>query len=250
MFVPEARNAKKNVKVKGLSLAIILCLLFIVFVLGMTPWSNTEVFSKAYDAIRNVKIGGFNVFNAILGTFEVFGKWTYNSLYPTIGLGIVILSLVTRLSFSEMIEGAIEGGKKVMGLAVLAAVMSLVVIFALNSGFVGTIVNWIAKSGNIALATLSSFIGAPFMVEESYSIQYLMTSLFYSVNNEELLNIYGLIIQTTFNTIMLIAPSSILLMLGLSYVEEDYSKWFKYIWKFVLAVFVATLISITIATLI
>ena len=128
--------------------------------------------------------------------------------------------------------------------------MSLIVIFTLNSRFMGTIINWIAKSGNIVLVTISSFISAPFMVEESYSLQYVLSALYYSINNEAALSLYGLIIQTTFSTVMLIAPSSVLLMIGLAYVEEDYSKWFKYIWKFSLAVFVAVLIAISVATLI
>ncbi|MBQ1812433.1 MAG: hypothetical protein II119_00570 [Bacilli bacterium] len=250
MFVPQARDAKKKVNVKGLSLAIVLCLTFVVFVLGLTPWSNADVFSKAYTAIKNVKLVNFNVFDAILGKFEVFGSWTYNSIYPTIGLGILVLSLSTHLSLGELFESAIEGAKKVMSLAILTALMSLIVIFSLNSGFVGTILNSIAKNGNVALAAIGSIVGAPFMTEETYALQYLMSTLFYSVNKQELLSLYGLIIQTTYNTVMLIAPSSILLMIGLAYVEEGYCKWVKYIWKFVLAVFVATLISITVATLI
>lgn len=250
MFIPEVRDAKKRANVNGLSLAIVLGLIFVIFVLGLTPWSNAEAFSKAYTAIKNVKLVNFNIFDSILGKFEVFGSWTYNSLYPTIALGIVVLSLSTRLTIGELFESAIEGAKKVMGLAVLTALMSLIVIFTLNSGFVGTIMNTIGKNGNIALATIGSIVGAPFMVEETYALQYLMSTLFYSVNKQELLNIYGLIIQTVYNTVMLIAPSSVLLMIGLSYVEEGYCKWVKYIWKFVLAVFVATLISITIATLI
>lgn len=250
MFVPEVRDAKKNVNVKGISLAIVLCLIFVVFILGLTPWSNADAFSRAYTAIKNVKIVNFNIFDSILGKFEVFGSWTYNSLYPTIALGIVVLFLSTHLSLEELFESAIEGAKKVIGLAVLAALMSLIVIFALNSGFVGTIINVLAKNGNIALATLGSLVGSPFMVEEAYALQYLMSTIFYSANKQELLSLYGLIIQTTYNTVMLIAPSSVLLMIGLAYVEEGYCKWVKYIWKFVLAVFVATLISITIATLI
>lgn len=250
MFVPEVRDAKKKANVKGISLAIVLCLIFVVFILGLTPWSNADAFSRAYTAIKNVKIVNFNIFDSILGKFEVFGSWTYNSLYPTIALGIVVLFLSTHLSLEELFESAIEGAKKVIGLAVLAALMSLIVIFALNSGFVGTIINVLAKNGNIALATLGSLVGSPFMVEEAYALQYLMSTIFYSANKQELLSLYGLIIQTTYNTVMLIAPSSVLLMIGLAYVEEGYCKWVKYIWKFVLAVFVATLISITIATLI
>lgn len=249
MFVPENRNAKKKVTVKGTALFIVLCLLFVIFVLGLTNW-NTDIFTKAYDWIKAIKIGNFAIFDALLGKFETFGSWTYSSLIPTIACAIIVLSISTRLSFGEMIEESYNGAKKVLGLAFIAALLSIIVIFTLNSGFIGTIVNFIAKSGNVALVTIASLISTPFMVDLSYAIQYVLSMLYYATNNNDMLPIFGLITQAIYGVVMLIAPSSILLMVGLGYTEESYSKWFKYIWKFLLAVLVAVLIAITIAALI
>ena len=63
-------------------------------------------------------------------------------------------------------------------------------------------------------------------------------------SNDALLSLYGLVVQFTYGFTMLIAPSSILLMITLGYTEEKYSSWAKYIWKLLLAIFVAVLISI------
>ena len=41
---------------------------------------------------------------------------------------------------------------------------------------------------------------------------------------------------------MLIAPTSVLLMVTLGYVEESYTKWFKYIWKFLVAMLVVIIV--------
>ena len=195
MFVPEARTLEKKATVKGTTLFILLGLLLVVFVLGLTNW-NTDAFTKAYDAIKGVKIGNFAIFSAILGRFEVFGSWTYASLVPTVACAIIVLSIATHTKFGEMIEESCSGAKKVMGIALVAALLSLVLIFTLNSGFMGTIV------------------------------------------------------QSIYGVVMLIAPTSVLLVIGLMYTEESYSKWVKYIWKFVLAVLVAVLIAITIAAVI
>ena len=251
MFVPQTRDLKTKSNVKGLALSIILLLLFVIFILGLTPWKDplaTE-FTKAYDAINGVKIANFAIFKSILGTFEVFGKWTINSVIVTIAFATIVLSISNRVSFKEMIEESYNGIKKVAGLALLAALISLIVIFTLNSGFIGTIVKFIAKGGNIALVTIASFVGTPFMVDFNYAVQYVLSVLFYTVNNESLLGLYGFVVQLTYGFAMLVLPSSILLMVGLGYVEESYSKWLKYIWKFLLAVFVAILIAISIATL-
>ena len=250
LFVPSNRNAKKQANIKGTSLYIVLSLLFIVFVFGLTQWKNQEVFVEIYDAIKNVKIGNFAILNSMLGYFETFGLWTQTSLYPTIALAIIVISITNKLTFDETIEACVSGAKKVIGLAIFAAIINLILIFTLNSGFVGTIINFIAKSGNIALVTLASLISNIFMVDLEYAIRYVPQVLALSANNTTISELYCLILQFTYSFVMLIAPSSILLMIGLNYVEENYTKWIKYIWKLAIAILVICFIGITIAAVI
>ena len=75
MFIPEKRNAIIEANVKGIAFTIVLSLMFVVFVLGFTPWSNNEIFQKAYLGLQEVKIGEFAIFDSILGNYEVFGDW-------------------------------------------------------------------------------------------------------------------------------------------------------------------------------
>lgn len=250
MFVPEKRDTVKGKNPKGIALSLVLVLTFAVFVLGLTYLKDATMFSTLYTNIQNVKIGSFAIFDAILGSFEVFGSWTWVSLYATIGLAIIVIAISNSLTFKETIESSMEGAKKVFGLAVLAALICLIAIFTLNSGFLMTVVNFISKGGNIALVTLSSFIGSPFMVEEIYAAQYIIQLIYSVTANDAMLELYGLIVQVTYGFTMLIAPSSVLLMISLYYLGEGYTKWFKYIWKLLIVVFAACLIAITIATLI
>lgn len=231
---------------KGISLLVIITLLFIVFILGLTSW-NTEIatmFNDAYTAVKNVKIGNFAIISSILGVFEVFGSWSYTSLYPTIALAIIVLALVNKLSVKDTFEASVEGAKRVSGLAIIALLLNTVTVFALNSGFVGTLINLIAKSGNEALVTLSTLVAAPFFTDMNYVAQYVLTVLNSATNNTDMLTTYGYILQVVNGFVMLIVPSSILLMITLGYTEEKYSSWAKYIWKLLLAVFVIVLISI------
>ena len=48
---------------------------------------------------------------------------------------------------------------------------------------------------------------------------------------------------------MLIAPTSVLLMVTLGYVEESYTKWIKYIWKFLAAVLILCVAAILVASI-
>ena len=164
-------------------------------------------------------------------------------MYPTIGLAIIVMALVNSLSLEEASDGALTGLKKIFGISLLTAVMNVVVIFTLNSGFVATIINV------IALITLSSLLTSPFMVESAYASQYILQMIYKLTSNDALLSLYGLVVQFTYGFTMLIAPSSILLMIGLCYTEEKYTKWVKYIWKLLLAVLVACLLAVTIAAM-
>lgn len=249
MFVPEKRTAVKTNKTKGIALLVVLSLMFIVFVLGLTVWSDSSAFTKFYTKIQDVKIGSFAIFASILGDFETFGSWTLNSIFVTISLATVVMAIVDRLKFGEMIEASVNGAKKVMNLAVISALICLVVIFTLNSGFMATIINGLSKGGNVALITLSSLIASPFMVEQVYSAQYVIQILSITAS-KDLAELYGLIVQITYGFTMLIAPTSVLLLIGLAYVEEGYTKWFKFVWKLLVGLFVLCLIAITIAALI
>lgn len=249
MFVPEKRNATIEANVKGIALTIVLTLIFVVFVLGFTPWSNNEIFQKAYLGLQEVKIGEFAIFDSILGTYEVFGKWTYNSVYPTIAMAIILLSIIDSLKFKEMIESCVEGARRVIGLAILAGLITLAVIFTLNSGFLGTIINYLTKGGNIALISLASLIASPFLVEMGYMAQYNLSMILYATASSSVAEIWGLITQVVYGFVMLIAPTSVLLMVTLGYVEEKYTKWIKYIWKFLAAVLILCITAILVASI-
>ena len=249
MFVPEVRSSANELKVKGIALAIVMVLTFVVFVLGLTLWKDNTAFSNFYDKIYAVKIGSFYVFKLILGTFEIFGEWTLTSVYATIALGIIVVAISNKLKFSEVIESSIKGAKKVVGIAFIAALINLVVIFTLDSGFLASIVSWIAKGGNIFMVSFASLISTPFMTEQIYAAQYIIPML-NVVGSADLLPVYGLIVQLFYGLALLIAPTSILLIAGLCYLKEDYTSWVKYIWKVLLAIFGLCVVAITIAVLI
>lgn len=248
MFVPEKRDAEKTQKQNGIASGITLAVILALLVLGLTPWA-TEVFTKFHTNMQAVTIGNFAIFKSILGTSEVLGQWTLTSVYSLIGLGALVIALFGKLTGKEIVESAASGAKKVMNLAIITALLSIVVIFALNSGFVGTLINVLGKSGNIALVTLGMLVGSPFMVEQLYSAQYLLQLLNTLVVDGNM-ELYGLISQLTYGLSMLIAPSSILLIISLCYTEEKYTSWFKYVWKLLLGILVAILIAITIAAVI
>ena len=51
-----------------------------------------------------------------------------------------------------------------------------------------------------------------------------------------------MMIQVLHGIVMMIIPTSILLVAGLSYMKISYKEWFKYIWKYLLEVLVIGII--------
>ena len=63
------------------------------------------------------------------------------------------------------------------------------------------------------------------------------------------LSIAGLLIQSVYGVAMMIFPTSVVLIAGLSYFDVSYGKWMKYIWRFVLITFLLVLLVCGILTL-
>lgn len=246
MFVPQTRTAKLKKKQTGLSLLIVYALLFVIFVLGLTPWVDNSVFSKLYEEIVAVQIGNFAIFDAILGDFEVFGTWTLISVFVTLGVAIIVMSITGGLKLKEVFESAVEGAKKVMGIAVVIALITMVVIFTLNSGFLATIMGMV-QNGNLGMITFSGLLTSPFMIDQLYVANYTLQVLNQLISDTSALELYNLIYQTTYGFMMLLAPSSAILIFGLLYVNEGYTDWFKYVWKFLFVFLVLILLSITVS---
>lgn len=250
MFVPSKRLIK-GTSPKGIALFVVIILLYVFLFLGLfSEFSSVKAFENIANAINGVKIGNFAIFASIMGAFEIFGKFTMISVYALIALAIIIISICNKVSVKDMFEGCMQGANKVYGIAMFAVLINLILVLTLNSGFIITIINLIAKSGNVALVTLSTLIASPFMVEETYAAQYILQILYAVTSNEGALGLYGFIGQVMYGFTMLFAPSSVLIMCMLYYLGEKYTKWIKYIWKLLIVVFVACLIAITIAILI
>ena len=61
--------------------------------------------------------------------------------------------------------------------------------------------------------------------------------------------IMAMIFQSIYGLVMLVAPTSVMLMAGLAYMEVPYTKWLKFIWKVLLQILIAVIIIILISML-
>ena len=87
-------------------------------------------------------------------------------------------------------------------------------------------------------------------VDLFYVVAGVFSPLVSSLTDKANLNVYAVLFQSIYGLVQIFGPTSILLIVSLSYLDVPYSKWLKYIWRFVLSLFIVIFIILMIITLI
>ena len=246
-------------KATTLPLVIIFSVLFVLVVIGYINWSATfgvEVFHNFHTWITELKVGGHQIFQYIIGNGDQYGvvpgeigTWDLFIVQIIMLISCFVIRLIYKIKFDESLSAFGEGAKKMLKPLVIFILVNFAFAIVVTSQFIPTIVNFIlnfSKSFNVYLMSLASLIIGFFDIDLGYC-GYLFGSYFgsvYSVQKEVIM----IVMNSMHGLIAFIAPTSVVLMIGLSYLNIEYKKWFKYIWKFLIVMLVILLILFTLLT--
>ena len=124
--------------------------------------------------------------------------------------------------------------------------ISIVLVVMVTTGVNITITNAIlslTKGFNVATSTLSAMIGSIITGDFYYFISSIGSVYTVLITNADYYGVIAFILQSIFYLMMIIAPTSVGLIIGLYYFDISYTKWLKYIWKIFLAIFVIIIIT-------
>jgi len=242
------KRSGRKINTKPRKLSIVLIIMFIFFMLGFVPW-GLSFFDKMQVAIMDVTVGKLQIFKAIFGPFNPFGSWFTSEFYSLLLLTSLLVAFLYKLSFDEFLDGLADGLKVFIIPSLLVALMSLVTIFTLNSGFIGTILKFIVSTGNAILVAFGSFISAPFAADPGYVANYNLQIILTAIKEPNAEHL-SFITQIASGVSMLLVPTSPILVAGLTYTQADYKSWIKYIWRLGVALLILVLIAVLISTLI
>lgn len=239
--------------------------LFVLFIIGaIIPWESLftkcTIFTDLNNWLAGIKIGDYAIFGNIIGApvvidastgsqsgvINVFGSWTMTDVAILLFIITFVIALCSKIKFNEFIATETDGIKKILPVAITAMLISIVLVIMVTSGVNVTICNWIvswAKGFNIATMTLSSIIGSVLTADFYYFVSTIGPVFTSAVSNTDLYGVIGLIMQSIYNLMMIIAPTSVGIIVGLYYLDIPYGKWFKYIWKVLLALFVVIIVA-------
>ncbi|MBQ9011151.1 MAG: hypothetical protein IJ093_00685 [Bacilli bacterium] len=256
-----AKDVKKVNAVKTVSivpLVVIVILMMIITLVGMYNWYYSfgiELFNDIHATVMGVKIGDFPIFEHLLSGISQFGYWGNTEFIMMMVIASALIAFVYRLKFGQYVESFIAGMKKMMPTALYAALASIIlsVLYPAVSQGAGTMVTTMFNSTlgndfNVFTTGLTALYGS-FFYNDLYYLLYGMQA-FMSNFDANALNIAGLLIQSVYALGMLIFPTSVVLIAGLSYFDVSYKKWIKYIWKFALIALIIVFATCLILTVI
>ena len=250
---------------KGVVLTLMLFIIFTLFIVGTTiSWesliSKFTAFSDFNKWLSDIKVGGYQIFNNIIGApvvldeatgsttgvINALGSWTITDVSIFLFIITGIIGLCSKIKFNEFIETITSSIKKILPIAITVMLVSIVLVLTVTTGINVTIANFIlgiTNGFNIVTSTITTVICSVL----SSDFYYFLTTAGYAftanVTNTEYYGVIAFIIQSIYYLTMVIAPTSAILVAGLYYLNIPYNKWIKYIWKVLLTLFVIVLIA-------
>lgn len=251
LFAGESKANKYSV----VPIIVIFSILFVLLILGCTAWKttfNVNIFTTLNDKITSFAIGKdkFTIFGKLLGNVSAFGSWHYAEMAVMCTLSALLLGRFYRMSHKETIDNMIDGTKKILNSAVLVVLAYTVVYFACNTMVYPTIADFILKATskfNIFFSTICMILGSVLHVDMLYVVNYVIPQL--AGQNVSTL-VMSLLAQGIYGVTMFVAPTSVVLVLGLSYLGIPYKEWLKRTWKLLVALLAIVLVAIILAMVI
>lgn len=250
-LIPGTFDKKQNIW----PMAIMFILLLVLVLLAFFPWSsvfNITWFEEASKSVSEFTLFEFPIFGKLFGTFNSFGGWMSSDLFLVLVVFTLILALIYKVRFNDLFEGFAAGAKKAIGPAGIVLLVYTILVLTTYHPFQLTIYKTIlglSEGFNIATASLVAILAALFNGDAAYAFQSVLPYFTSVVTNSEFYSTVGVLFQALYGVTMLVAPTSLMLMIVLTYLDIPYLKWLKSTWKFILEFFAIIMIVVVILVL-
>jgi len=238
-------KGKKATKIWPIVTVFVITL--IILVMGHISWTesfNVTAFTNGYSKFtESFKVADVPVFSTLLGSqMQAFGKWENLIVASFVTMcATIIISLIDKMKFGDFVLRFEVGIKKVLRLAIVFGLVQTVYVMSRNFQWVDTIINKLLGSGSFNILTLMiiSFVATLFTVQPGYG-NYIYGAYLANAFTDKLA-ISALVWHVGQGFALLLAPTSLILFMALSYYDITYKKYLSGIWKFALCLFGATL---------
>lgn len=248
--IPLLDNTKTSKK-SFLPLVIILSFLLAILLVSMYSWNynlGVTYFEEIYDSLMNVTIKDYPVFQNLIGDISPFGYWDTYEMSCVLVIGSLLLGWVYSIKLSDIVRSFLEGCKKMLKPAFLATFANIIftmMIVASDSNILNTINHYLlsmSEGFNIGVTTLFSLIGSLFYNNFYYLSNITLTAVTTVYTDVSMYGVLGILFQSIYSLMMVVLPTSFVLIAGLSMLNISWKDWIKYIWKYLISTFIIILI--------
>lgn len=243
----------KNKKVKTWPIIAGGVILFIFMILGYIDWETNfglDIFTKFHTWLTGLAIGDYTIISYILGAnAAAFGSWQLYHIILIMTIITIIIAMIYRVNFNDIIDALDEGIKKMLKPIGVITLIYIIFVLMYWSPIVPTMVSWfenMTDSFNPFLSSISAAISSLLHSDFGYT-GYALGNLFANYEGNTF-NIAFVIYSSINGLVSMFAPTSVVAMIGLSYCDIPYKKWFSYIWRFLVGMLVCLLVIFALLT--
>ena len=223
-------------------LVIVGLTMFILFV-STYNWRyglNVFFFEEMYQSMLSFKVFGFALFDALIGNVYPFGYWGQLEVVVVLLFASALIAWIYSIRFDDAIEKFIDGVKEMVVPAFYVTMSSFVLAYisgAAGSDMFNTIeyvLLTLTKELNVFTTAIMSLIGSLFYNDFSYFTSVVAPNITAAYTDAATHPLAGLVLQTFHGLMMLLLPTSLFLVAGLSIMKVSFVDWIKYVWQYAL----------------
>lgn len=238
---------KSNEDQKSYMPLVVISVLTLIFCfIGTFDWYGTfglTWFDDLFTAITEFTVFDYPLFYNLLGSIVAFGEWsTYEIAYALMVLPILI-TFIYNIKIETAFKAFIKGVKQMLPVAgmVMLANVVFVSLAASSTGYTifATMENYLltlTDGFNLATTSLVTLLGSFFYNDLLYAVYNIAVPVETVITDTAVYSLISIIVQTLHGLTMLILPTSLFLVAGLTYLDISFKEYFAYIWKFLLGI--------------
>ena len=255
---PEEKSKKSSIP-----MIIILIVVGIMSLISAYAWEyglEIDIFTKFHEWIMGIKIGSFEVFSNIFGNginvgyytqygIKALGQWDYTDLSIMLVLASFVISLIYKVKFNDFLDSFAGAVKKFIKPAFLIVLAYTLFVLNYYIPLFTTVMSWFGTSFNIITNSIVALLSSVINIDMMYVAQSSLSNTL-AVVGESHASILAIIYQAMYGLAQFIAPTSVLLIAGLSYLNVSYKEWLKFIWKLLIELLIIILLVLIVMMLV
>ncbi len=184
--------------------------------------------------------------------------WWFGELTALFLVSSIILGFVGGMKEKEIVNSFVDGARDLLGVALIVAVSRGITVVMNNGNMSGTVLNYgenlLQGLGSVTFTILTYIFYIPmsFLIPSTSGLATLSMPIlaplgdFANVGRDLVVTAY----QSASGIVNLVTPTSGVVMGALAIARLNYGKWVKHVWKFLVVVFVFTIIMLSLGVII